>query len=140
MVILKGLRPALLGLSLCLTAPVNAQQQPMPPRVASLIASPGTCELAQDQVSCDINAAFIWEAPTQGAYCLWESGSQIPMACWSDAWTGTFHLPFVAGEDRHFELRRKDSVHILATSTIRVIGAVEQRLRARRRHRLWRMF
>jgi len=108
--------------------------------VASLIASPGVCELPDDAVSCEMAVSFIWEMPKVQEVCLWDSYQNKPLQCWEGAMTSTWQITFSGGQDREFFLKSASSNEEFARTTIRVMGAIEQRLRARRRQGFWRIF
>ena len=108
--------------------------------VASLVAGPQVCIREQGKTLCEMEAALIWEVPESGGYCLWDEGREEPIQCWSEAVSGTVKLTFSGDTNRTFRLTRSEQRVVLATATIKVMGALEQRLRARRRNRFWRVF
>ncbi|MFC3094667.1 DUF3019 domain-containing protein [Alteromonas sediminis] len=108
--------------------------------VASLLASPGVCEIPDDAVSCEMSVSFIWEMPQVESVCLWDSYHAKPLQCWHDAMTSTWQITFRGGQDREFFLKSHSSDEVYARTSIKVMGAIEQRLRARRRQGFWRIF
>ena len=109
-------------------------------QVASLVAGPQVCVRDKGKTMCEMEAALIWEVPELGQYCLWDENSDKPIQCWTEAASGTVKLKFVGDTSRTFRLTRLEQRAVLASTTIKVMGALEQRLRARRRNRIWRVF
>lgn len=125
-----------------LTAQENAENWgiELKTKVASLVTSPNVCELADDQVLCEMNASLLWEVPKAADFCLWDTEQDSPLRCWQNAWSGTLQLRFVSGHNRTYLLTRGQNGSVAAKATIQVMGALEQRLRARRRRSFWRLF
>lgn len=109
------------------------------PSVASLVTSPGVCVLQDEQQRCETQVAFLWEVPEKDNYCLWEEGQSQPLRCWQQSWSGTWQVQLTATDSKTYILRTEKQLEISRT-TIRVIGALEQRIRARRRSGFWRVF
>lgn len=110
------------------------------PKVASLVASPAVCVLADEQSHCNMQAAFLWEVPTTGDYCLWLESSETPLSCWQSTWSATLTWQIRSQQDSTYLLIDTRSQKEVARTTVRVIGELEQRIRARRRTGFWRVF
>ena len=134
---------AMVAIFMSYSVPIWAEEKGLaqpPPKVASLLASPGICELPDDAISCEMTVNFIWELPSASEVCLWDSHIETPLKCWNGMLTSTWQVTFTGGKDREFWLKTSHSDTLLARTSIRVIGAIEQRLRARRRQGFWRIF
>ncbi len=111
-----------------------------------LIASPNTCEIDKGVYLCEMKAALIWEAGSQGTYCLFEQEVSVPVKCWESAWQGSYVLDFKSDKSVKYHLKRLERLvpladgPIVTQATISVIGTLEQRIRAKRRRRLFRIF
>lgn len=111
-----------------------------------LIASPNTCEIDKGVYLCEMKAALIWEAGSQGTYCLFEQEVSVPVKCWESAWQGSYVLDFKSDKSVQYHLKRLERLvpvadgPIVTQATISVIGTLEQRIRAKRRRRLFRIF
>lgn len=128
-----------------LTTPVTAQSQTdlgleLKTLVPTLVASPGMCELEFGQSQCVMNTTLIWEAPKAGDFCLKDTKNEQVLNCWENSWSGTFQVEFNSGDSKTFVLIRGRKGTIAANTTITVTGTLEQRMRARRRRGLWRIF
>lgn len=133
----------LLGMAYLLSGQAFAANQTtgyQRPEVASVVASPSVCTLEKGAVLCHAKGAIIWEVPADGYYCLWDNTLPEPLQCWQDTWSGSIQYSFSDGQSRRFLLIHGNSGEVVAETTIKVIGALEQRVRARRRNRFWRMF
>lgn len=111
-----------------------------------LIASPNTCEIDKGVYLCEMKAALIWEAASKGTYCLFEQEVSVPVKCWESAWQGSYVLDFKSDKSIEYHLKRLERLvpladgPIVTQATINVIGTLEQRIRAKRRRRLFRIF
>ena len=108
--------------------------------VPTLVASPGMCELEIGDSHCNMTTTLIWEVPKAGNYCLKDADAQEILNCWESSWSGTFQVVFNSGSSKTFVLTRGPEGTIAANTTIKVTGTLEQRMRARRRRGLWRIF
>ena len=139
---LLGLLCLLLGLSSVTHAWAQQTEDSEPalrPKVASLVPSPGICVLQDEQESCQMEMVLIWEVPQSGNFCVWEQGANQPLQCWQGSWNGTLQINFQGEQDRTYILTRGQQ-ETLVSSSVRVMGALEQRIRARRRSGFWRVF
>lgn len=107
---------------------------------ATLTASPNICELKPEQRSCAVSVALVWEVPRAGNFCLYHEKTQTRLACWENKWSGVYQFSFSSGAGEDIWLIREDSGAVLVQTEIKVIGAIEQRVRARRRSGFWRIF
>lgn len=131
--------------TLALLVTVNAKAQAdlsikLKTTVPILTASPNVCELKASQRACAIRVALVWEVPRAGNFCLYQQHNQRELACWTNTWSGVYQLDFKSGDSQHIQLKRQGSNNVLAQTPIKVIGAIEQKVRARRRSGIWRMF
>ncbi|MFT4925482.1 MAG: hypothetical protein ACI8WB_001575 [Phenylobacterium sp.] len=111
------------------------------PQVASLVSSPGRCELKAGQKVCRMTLNLIWEAPNNAHYCIGFTKRAEPIKCWKDAWRGSVEIPFSAKEKTFFMLKQASSDSVLVETSVSVTGSYQQRKRAQRRKRgFWRMF
>lgn len=106
----------------------------------TLTASPNVCELKPEQRACATTIALVWEVPTAGNFCLYHEKTQTRLACWQNKWSGAYQFSFSSGAAEDIWLIREDSGSLLVHTEIKVIGAIEQRVRARRRSGFWRIF
>lgn len=107
---------------------------------ATLTASPNICELKPEQRACSASVALIWEVPRAGNFCLYHEKTQTRLACWQNKWSGVYQFSFSSGAAEDIWLIREESGAVLVQTEIKVIGAIEQRVRARRRSGFWRIF
>ena len=105
-----------------------------------LTASPNICELKPEQRACSTTIALVWEVPRAGNFCLYHEKTQTRLACWENKWSGAYQFSFSSGAAEDIWLIREDSGALLVHTEIKVIGAIEQRVRARRRSGFWRIF
>jgi len=105
-----------------------------------LTASPNVCELQSDQRACSINVALIWEVPRAGNFCLYHEKTQVRLECWQNTWSGIHQFSFSSGEAEDIWLVREETGELLVNTEIKVIGAIDQQVRARRRSGFWRIF
>lgn len=105
-----------------------------------LIASPNTCELAKGTFLCEMKAALIWETAKQGDYCIYELDETMPIHCWQNAWSGRYVLSFQSNKTVTYLLKQQTKQTELTRTSINVIGTLEQRMRAKRRSRFFRIF
>ncbi|NMP32431.1 DUF3019 domain-containing protein [Thalassotalea sp. M1531] len=105
-----------------------------------LIASPNTCELAKGTFLCEMKAALIWETAQLGNYCVYELDESLPIRCWKNAWSGRFVLSFQSNKTVTYLLKQEEKQTELTRTSINVIGTLEQRMRAKRRSRFFRIF
>ncbi len=111
------------------------------PQVASLVSSPGRCELKAGKKRCKMVLNLIWEAPKAAHYCLVLQNSNVPIQCWENAWRGSVKVSFDASEKTFYMLKHWDQDGVLVKTGISVTGTYKQRKRAQRRKRgFWRMF
>ena len=108
--------------------------------VPILTASPNVCELQNDQRACAVTVALVWEVPRAGNFCLYHLASKTRLECWTNKWSGVHQFQFSAGNTEKIMLIREESNVIVTETEVRVIGAIEQQVRARRRSGIWRMF
>lgn len=106
----------------------------------TLTASPNICELKLEQRACSTTIALVWEVPRAGNFCLYHEKTQTRLACWQNKWSGAYQFSFSSGVAEDIWLIREDSGTLLVHTEIKVIGAIEQRVRARRRSGFWRIF
>lgn len=106
----------------------------------TLTASPNVCEMDDNATSCAITVALVWEAPRSGRFCLYHEQSKIRLQCWESAYSGVYRYAFDSGADGTFLLTRGEAGPVAARANLKVIGAIEQQLRARRRSGFWRIF
>lgn len=106
----------------------------------TLTASPNVCELKAEQRACSVSVALVWEVPRAGNFCLYHEKTQTRLACWQNKWSGAYQFSFSSGAAEDIWLIREDSGAMLVNTEIKVIGAIEQRVRARRRSGFWRIF
>ena len=109
-------------------------------REATLTASPNICELKEEQRACSATVALVWEVPRAGDFCLYHVQTQTRLACWKNKWSGVHQLSFSSGQTEDVWLIRESSGDMLVETEIKVIGAIEQQVRARRRSGFWRIF
>ena len=119
------------------------------PQVASMVSSPGRCELKSGGKICQMTMSLIWEAPQEASYCIWhlsqvqsqaQPQSQL-IKCWDDTWQGSVRLNFKSSQKVSFVLKAKgDDIEVAKTDVV-VTASYKQRKRAQRRKRgFWRMF
>lgn len=108
--------------------------------IPTLVASPALCELQKGQTACQMDVTLLWETPRAGHYCLWASEQDSPLACWQNSWSGSYGLPFASAKQLSFWLTLGVEGGIVASTTISVTRALEQRMRAKRRRGFWRVF
>lgn len=108
--------------------------------IPTLIASPSLCELSQGQTICTMNTTLIWEVPRAGHYCLQASGQKQFLQCWENSWSGTHQLSFESGDTQTYLLVRHNNQTVAATTSVQVTTTLVQRLRAKRRRSVWRIF
>jgi len=108
--------------------------------VPTLIASPNTCELSQGEQRCQQQVSLIWEVPKAGHFCLWQKANNQLLKCWDNVWSGTHSIAINSEQSQSFYLTRGDKGVVVATTSLAVISALEQRLRAKRRRGFWRLF
>lgn len=106
----------------------------------TLTASPNICELKDEQRACSTRVALVWEVPKAGNFCLFHEQSQTRLTCWQNKWSGVHQFTFSSGENEDIWLIRAETGDLLVHAEIKVIGAIEQRVRARRRSGFWRIF
>ena len=106
----------------------------------TLTASPNVCELKAEQRACTVSVALVWEVPRAGDFCLYHEKTQTRLACWQNKWSGAYQFSFSSGAAEDIWLIREDSGAMLVHTEVKVIGAIEQRVRARRRSGFWRIF
>lgn len=106
----------------------------------TLTASPNVCELKPEQRSCAASIALVWEVPRAGNFCLYHEKTQTRLECWQNKWSGVYQFSFSSGAGEDIWLIREESGVVLVQTEIKVIGAIEQRVRARRRSGFWRIF
>lgn len=134
----------ILGLAL-FTSLALAQPESIKPKVASLVTSPGQCELIPGEADCEEVFNFIWEAPLAGDYCIRDKEKQELLSCWLNSWRGTAEIYFFASQDRGYELIRfvdeEKRTQVVASVVVSVTGSLEQRYRSQRRRKgFWRIF
>lgn len=116
-------------------------QTPSTPKMnATLVSSPGFCELAQGQTHCESVITLIWESPTLGDYCIWDANDSVPMQCWENQVTGTIETVFHSDKKRKYILKQGESGVVVVETSVAVTGSLQQRQRAKRRRKFWRMF
>ena len=108
--------------------------------VPILTASPNVCEMENNQRACSVTVALVWEVPRAGNFCLYHEPSRTRLACWQNQWSGVYQFAFKSGAAENVMLIREESDVIVTQTQIKVIGAIEQQVRARRRSGIWRMF
>lgn len=108
--------------------------------VPILTASPNVCELPSDQRACSVTIALVWEVPRAGNFCLYHQPNKQRLQCWANQWSGVYQFEFKSGASEKILLIRDESDVIVAQTEVRVIGAIEQQVRARRRSGIWRIF
>lgn len=108
--------------------------------VPTLVASPGMCELPSGQSICQMKTTLIWEVPKAGHFCLKDTEMEQALECWNNNWSGTHQVEFSAGNNKTYILTRGPKGTIAANITVKVIGSLEQRMRAKRRRGFWRIF
>ena len=150
-------RPTLIAMLLVLSGNSYAQQSTAPVTVPQhkssqkrmaqtevkeplLIASPNTCELTKGTYLCEIKAALIWEAAIADDFCLYEAETVQPIQCWQNAWSGNYVLQFQSNKTVTYVLKQANDNIVLSSASINVIGTLEQRMRAKRRRKFFRMF
>lgn len=106
----------------------------------TLTASPNVCELTSDKRACSTTVALIWEVPRAGNFCLYHEKSETRLACWQGKWSGVYQYSFSSPQSENIWLIREDTGDVLVSAEIKVIGAIEQRVRIRRRSGFWRIF
>ena len=106
----------------------------------TLTASPNICELQNDERACSASIALIWEVPRAGNFCLFHEKTQTRLECWQNAWSGIHQFSFSSGVTESVWLIREETGVMLVETEIKVVGAIEQRVRARRRSGFWRIF
>lgn len=106
----------------------------------TLTASPNVCEIKDNAASCSILVALVWEVPKSGQFCLYHEQSKKMLQCWESAYSGVYRYAFDSGIDGTFLLTRGEAGAVAARAKLKVIGAIEQQLRARRRSGFWRIF
>jgi hypothetical protein len=106
---------------------------------ATLTVSPTACALEEEKRLCEMDVAVVWEVPKAGDYCLYYHNKETPLQCWSEQIAGAMRYTFSDGKDGEFYLISHANI-IEARAKVRVIGAIEQQLRARRRSGFWRIF
>lgn len=130
-----------LALMTSFSAPAIANDKDIRPQVASLVSSPGRCELKTGQKRCKMALNLIWEAPKVAHYCLVLKNSNVPIQCWENAWRGSVKISFDASEKTFYILKQWNQDEVLVQTGISVTGSYKQRKRAQRRKRgFWRMF
>lgn len=111
------------------------------PQVASLVSSPGRCELKSGQKVCRMTLNLIWEAPEESHYCISQAEQAEPIKCWQNAWRGSVEISFNEAKKTLFLLKHSTSEQALVETSVAVTGSYQQRKRAQRRKRgFWRMF
>lgn len=106
----------------------------------TLTASPNVCELTSEKRTCAITVALIWEVPRAGNFCLYHEKSQTRLACWQGKWSGVYQYTFSSPQSQGIRLIREETGEIVVSTEIKVLGAIEQRVRIRRRSGFWRIF
>ena len=116
-----------------------AQTAPERSAVTSLLASPGVCVIGDEQQVCEMNLSLLWETPVAGNYCIWIADQPEPLKCWQDSWTGVYSMTFRSAGQVEFIMTTSTN-EVVSRVEVRVIGELEQRIRARRRSGFWRVF
>ena len=138
-----------LAFSLLINSKVNAEQNIamsnqtdlVRPQVASIVSSPGRCELNSGSNVCQMTMSLIWEAPKVNSYCIWHQSQLQPIKCWDKTWQGSVRLKFKSSQKVSFVLKAKGDDIELAKADVAVTASYKQRKRAQRRKRgFWRMF
>ena len=106
----------------------------------TLTTSPNICELTSDKRTCATTVALIWEVPRAGNFCIYREKSKTTLACWQGKWSGVYQHTFSSTKSEKFWLIREDTKEKLISTEVKVIGAIEQRVRIRRRNGFWRIF
>jgi hypothetical protein len=106
----------------------------------TLTASPGICVSRPGKSQCEMEMALIWESPEAGNFCLIEQSKDKELVCWENTSSGVYTFYLKAEKHQQYHLTKKDNVSILASTRVKVLSYVEQRLRAKRRHGFWRIF
>ena len=135
--------PWLIGPALLLSFSVLAQEDlgiRLKTTEPTLTASPNVCEMDDNATTCATTVALVWEVPKSGRFCLYHEQSKILLQCWDAAFSGVYSYPFDSGVDGTFLLTRGEAGPVAARAKLKVIGAIEQQLRARRRSGFWRIF
>jgi hypothetical protein len=111
------------------------------PQVASLVSSPGRCEIKLGQQVCQMRLNLIWETPSADRYCLLLKHQDKPIKCWENAWRGSVEVSFSASKKTFYLLKKTASDTVVVQTGVSVTGNYKQRKRAQRRKRgFWRMF
>lgn len=125
------------------TTAANAQDMPdirLKTTESTLTVSPNVCELGEAQALCQLTVALVWEVPRADKFCLYYQQKQQVLHCWDNAFSGVHQLQFKADSNATFLLTRGETNVVVAEAKLKVIGAIEQQLRARRRSGFWRIF
>lgn len=121
------------------TAPIKK-----PLKIASIVASPNSCELEATEEFCEMKFHILWQTPIVGDYCLHSKKSTQPLKCWYQKNRGTIKLDYFAHilePAQVYTLLDAKGDTFIAKVTVPVTGTLKQRQRAQRRRRgFWRMF
>jgi hypothetical protein len=136
-----------IGLGICLfsftTAVVLATDMPLA-RLASMVASPNSCQLEPLDEMCEMQFHLIWETPKLGNYCLYRQQDGTPLHCWQHTNHGNIELEFsghILENHKTYLLFDQDTAQLMTSVVVPISGTLKQRQRAQRRRRgFWRMF
>jgi hypothetical protein len=78
-----------------------------------------------------------WRAAAPGDYCLHDSLSEQPLACWQQLPEGSHHGELISREDVQYWLQRPGDSTRLAEITVRVVSVAKRGPQRRRRRHPW---
>jgi hypothetical protein len=129
---------------ICLSFSYAVEPIKAPLKIASMVASPNSCQLEETQEICEMTFHIIWQTPSIGNYCLHSTKSTQPLKCWYQKKRGSITLTYfshILDSPKVYTLLDDQGDVFIASVTVPVAGSLKQRQRAQRRRRgFWRMF
>jgi len=95
---------------------------------------PSICVSYDSEAPCMMAMQVSWEAPGVLDVCLYESGIETALQCWSASRSGTVELTYANNHDVAYQLTDQLSGAVLAEADITVINRDLRSSRKRRRH------
>ncbi|WP_230556913.1 DUF3019 domain-containing protein [Teredinibacter turnerae] len=101
--------------------------------VTELSVAPRLCLLSEKSPECHEQVRVSWESAEARSVCLFQSGREVPIACWEQTTNGGVTLQLAAADTITFELRDFTDTSInLATAEFKVMHDKKKYRRSRR--------
>ncbi len=110
---------------------------------AELTLKPKLCIVKRGDSQCSTDVDVRWSATSENTFCLYRSGRDGALQCWSKGDIGEFLDQLIASQDTPYWLEWQSDLGdvVAARAILKVVSVVpEDRRRSRRRRHIWSVF